>query len=122
MIMVTIRAITMRALPVLVMTAALLAIIQPATGQSTDSVSSAVAQEQNRPPQQQEDQKAETRMFIGKIVKSGDALVLAAPSDKKTYQLDDQEKAQQFVNKQVKITGILDSSSGIIRVRAIDPA
>jgi len=55
-------------------------------------------------------------------VKSGDKLVLSEPTDQTTYQLDDQQKAQAFVNKNVRVTGMLDASTGTIRVTAIDPA
>ncbi|MBZ5521704.1 MAG: hypothetical protein LAP21_05535 [Acidobacteriia bacterium] len=105
-----IRTTMLRTLPALVLTATLVSLAM-----------GAVAQEQSKPPQQ-EQQKSETRTFTGKIVKAGDMLVLAAPTEKKTYQLDDQEKAQEFINKNVKVTGILDMASGIIRVSAIEPA
>ena len=65
---------------------------------------------------------SEARTFMGKIVKDGDRLVLAGGDGKTTYQLDDQQKAGTFVNKQVKVTGVLDGSTGVIRVDAIEPA
>ena len=52
---------------------------------------------------------------------SGDKLILTDPASKTSYQLDDQQKAQAFVNKNVKVTGVLDASTGTIRVSAIDP-
>jgi hypothetical protein len=55
-------------------------------------------------------------------VKAGDKLVLTDAEGKTTYLLDDQQKAKEFVNKNVKVTGVLDASSGMIRVSAIDPA
>ena len=55
-------------------------------------------------------------------MKSGDKFVLSDPAGQTTYQLDDQQKAQAFVNKNVRVTGMLDASTGTIRVTAIDPA
>jgi len=60
--------------------------------------------------------------FSGRIVKSGNKLVLAGSDNLTTYQLDDQQRAHEFLNKSVKVTGSLDASTGTIRVRAIDPA
>ena len=62
------------------------------------------------------------KTFSGKIMKSGNKLVLAAATTKTTYQLDDQDKAKQFLGKDVKVTGILDAASGTIRVTRIEPA
>jgi ATP-dependent protease HslVU (ClpYQ) peptidase subunit len=55
-------------------------------------------------------------------VKSGNKFVLAASDNLTTYQLDDQQKAHDFRNKSVRITGSLDASTGTIRVTAIDPS
>ena len=60
------------------------------------------------------------KTFSGKIVKTGGKLVLTT-ADKTTYQIDDQQKAQDFLNKSVKVTGVLDAATGTIRVSAIDP-
>jgi hypothetical protein len=38
-------------------------------------------------------------------MKSGDKLVLTDIANKTTYQLDDQQKAQDFLNKSVKVIG-----------------
>jgi hypothetical protein len=63
---------------------------------------------------------AAEKTFSGKIVKSEGKLVLKT-ADKTTYQIDDQQKAQDFLNKTVKVTGVLDAETGTIRVTAIDP-
>jgi hypothetical protein len=65
---------------------------------------------------------SEAKIFTGKIVKAGDKLVLTGAEGTMTYQLDDQKKAKSFLNKNVKVTGTLDSSSGTIRVSGIEPA
>ncbi|HSZ60521.1 MAG TPA: DUF5818 domain-containing protein [Terriglobales bacterium] len=58
--------------------------------------------------------------FQGRIVKSANRLVLAA-IDNTTYQLDNQLKAHNFLNQNVKVTGDLDATTGTIRIHAIDP-
>jgi photosystem II stability/assembly factor-like uncharacterized protein len=113
------------ALSMMALTVALCFTSQPALAQSvSDSAPNPAAQQQ---PMQPNDQTtavttASEKTFNGTIVKSGDKLVLTAADSKTTYQLDDQQKAQGFVNKSVKVTGVLDASTGTIRVKAIDPA
>jgi hypothetical protein len=63
---------------------------------------------------------ASVKTFSGKIVKSGTRLVLSDAGNKTTYQLDDQQKAHDFLNKSVKVIGTLDASTGTIRVTAIE--
>jgi uncharacterized protein DUF5818 len=58
--------------------------------------------------------------FQGRIAKAGNKLVLAGADDT-TYQLDDQQRAHSFLNQQVKVTGVLDATTGTIRIHAIDP-
>jgi hypothetical protein len=70
---------------------------------------------QNEPP-------VSVNAFSGRVVKSGNKFVLAASDNLTTYQLDDQRKAQDFLNKTVTVTGSLDASTGTIRVTAIDPS
>lgn len=61
------------------------------------------------------------RTFTGVIARSGDKFVLTDPLLKISYQLDNQRRAQELANKNVKVTGVLDPSTGTIHVRAIDP-
>jgi hypothetical protein len=110
-------------LPVMALTAALCFASQPASAQSAqDSSRNTTTQQQ---PMQPDDQNAANpapvKTFNGKIVKSGSKLVLSDVDNKTTYQLDDQQKAQDFLNKNVKVSGVLDASTGTIRVTAIDP-
>jgi hypothetical protein len=84
------------------------------------------SQTSQQPANQDADQSADRqsvdqKTFTGVIVKSGDKLVLTDPLTKTSYQLDDQRKAQELVNKNVKVTGVLDPSTGTIRVSAIEP-
>jgi hypothetical protein len=109
-------------LPILVLTAALCLVSQPTLAQSASYPSRTPAtQQQPMPPDDQAPASAASeKTFSGKIVKSGGKLVLKS-ADKTTYQIDDQEKAQDFLNKSVKVTGVLDAATGTIRVSAIDP-
>jgi len=80
-----------------------------------------MAQPQNAPPANQgTDIGTAQKTFTGVITKSGDKAVLTDPLTRTSYQLDDQRKAQGMVNKNVKVTGVLDPSTGTIRVTAID--
>jgi len=96
---------------------------QPAVAQNTIPHNDVAAAQQQ--PAQQPDSPgsaSETKVFTGKIVKDGDKLVLTDADGKTTYQIDDQQKAKAFLNKSVKVTGILDASTGQIKVIAIEPA
>src|SRR5262245_56413770 len=95
---------------------------QLAIAQSATSPNSPSAQQQPAPPTGEQTSASESKTFTGKIVKSGDKLVLSDKESKTTYQLDDQEKAQEYLNKSVKVTGVLDSATSTIHVSAIGPA
>jgi len=94
----------------------------PATAQSSTTHDSASAQQAPSQPSGDQSSASEQKTFTGKIVKTGDKLVLTDSENKTTYQLDDQQKAGEYVNKTVKVTGVLDATTGTIRVSAIDPA
>jgi hypothetical protein len=58
--------------------------------------------------------------FEGKIVSlNGRLFILRDYAHDTWYHLDDQKVAAQFVGKQVTVTGVLDTRSDVIRVRAI---
>jgi predicted lipid-binding transport protein (Tim44 family) len=59
--------------------------------------------------------------FNGKIVKAKDQLVLKDSTSNATYKLDRQDLASQYENKDVRVTGTLDSSDNTIRVSTIEP-
>jgi len=108
-------------LPVLALTAALCFTGQKTLAQNAPGSSSNSAAQQQ--PMQPDDQNtASVKTFSGKIVQSGDKLVLTDAGTRTTYLLDDQQKAQAFLNKTVRVTGVLDASTGTIRVTAIEPA
>jgi hypothetical protein len=96
-------------------------VCQPMLAQSTHGGGNTAAQQQSMQPDQNAENAAPEKTFNGKIVKSGNKLVLTDADNKTTYQLDDQQKAQDFLNKSVKVTGVLDAATGTIRVSAIAP-
>lgn len=82
--------------------------------QPTDSQQPTAAQQQN-------DMQAEdVKPFNGTILKEKGRLVLKDPAANVSYQLDDQDKAKQFVGKQVKVTGKLDLNTNLIHVENIE--
>jgi len=64
-------------------------------------------------------QNAAGSTFTGTVVKAGGKYVLKTADS--NYQLDDQDKAKQFVGQQVKINGNLDSSTSMIHISDISP-
>lgn len=64
-------------------------------------------------------QNTQGTAFTGTVVKAAGKYVLKT-SDM-SYQLDDQDKAKQFVGQQVKINGTLDSSTSTIHISDISP-
>jgi len=64
-------------------------------------------------------QNTQGSSFTGTVVKAAGKYVLKT-SDM-NYQLDDQNKAKQFVGQQVKINGTLDSSTSMIHISDISP-
>ena len=109
-------------LPLAALTAGFCLASQSTMAQGTDFKSSPIQQQSQQTTLQTDDQDAAAVTFSGKIMKSGNKFVLAGSDNLTTYQLDDQQRAQDFLNKSVKVTGSLDASTGTIRIRAIDPA
>ena len=107
-------------LPVMALTAALCFRSQAAFAQSTKTSDPTAQQQPMQPDNQTPATAASEKTFSGKIVKSEGKLVLKAADDT-TYQIDNQQKAKEFLNKSVKVTGVLDAETGTIRVTAIDP-
>jgi predicted membrane-bound mannosyltransferase len=92
------------------------------TAQQQPMQSPAQHQSNNQNQSNNAENSASVNTFSGKIVKSGNKLVLAATDHLTTFQLDDQQRAHDFLNKRVRVTGSLDTSTGTIRVAAIDPS
>lgn len=64
---------------------------------------------------------AEGKQCALKCLEKGAKLVFYSPSDKKTYALDDQEKAKQNVGVEVQVTGTLDEATSTLEVEKIEP-
>jgi Protein of unknown function (DUF5818) len=58
------------------------------------------------------------RVYVGTILKVGNAYVLKAASEE--YRLDNQRKAKHYKGRDVKITGTLDNTTNLIHIRKID--
>jgi uncharacterized protein YdeI (BOF family) len=69
---------------------------------------------------QKRDSKFET--FTGTIAKKGDQFVLTDNSSKFSYSLDDQQTAEKFAGKKVRVKGILDAVNNTIRIETIEIA
>jgi Protein of unknown function (DUF5818) len=61
------------------------------------------------------------KTFTGTIAKKGDQFILTDDS-KSSYQLDDQETAEKFAGKKVRVKGILDAINNTIRIQTIEIA
>ncbi len=61
---------------------------------------------------------AKARQFTGTILKESDGYVLKAGS--LAYRLDDQDKAQEFSGRNVKVLGSLDKQSNTIHLESIE--
>ena len=58
------------------------------------------------------------KVYMGAIVKDGDAYFLKAGNEK--YLLDSRKKAKNYKGKDVKITGTLDKTKNLIHVEKIE--
>lgn len=77
------------------------------------------AQPANPPAQQQTPSQTQNQTFTGKIVKDGDKYVLKVAGGT-TYHLSEQSGVKQYEDKDVKISGTLDSDSNTIRIVKIE--
>lgn len=108
--------------PAIALLVGLSLIRMPAVAQNPSSDRAVAAQQDSTQPSGNQNSASKEETFTGKIVKNGEKLVLSNTEGKVTYQLDDQQKAQEYLNQNVKVVGVLDSSTGTIRVSAIEPA
>lgn len=70
----------------------------------------------------QQKESSKTQQFTGMIAKKGDQFILTDDSNKSSYQLDDQETAEKFAGKKVRVKGILDAVNNTIRIQTIEIA
>jgi hypothetical protein len=61
--------------------------------------------------------RPDVRVYMGAIVKDGDAYVLKAGNEK--YLLDSQKKAKRYRRRDVQIMGTLDKAKNLIHVEKI---
>jgi hypothetical protein len=74
---------------------------------------------QNQSPNSPE-HRVESRSFTGVIVKDHDNYVLKVANNQ-IYQLDDQQKAKRFEDRNVRVVGTLDEKNSLLQIRSIDP-
>ena len=65
-------------------------------------------------------QQAEIKTFNGRISKQGPKFVLEDSSLRTSYQLDDQQKAEKYRGKNVRVVGTLDAENNLIHVQSIE--
>jgi len=93
---------------------------EPATQTpSTPGAASSMPQQQ---PTDATNSQQSARSFEGKIEKSGGKLVLRDSASQTAYQIDDQDKAKQYKDQDVKVMATLDSSTNTLHVVDISPA
>ncbi|MGC1106326.1 MAG: DUF5818 domain-containing protein [Candidatus Acidiferrales bacterium] len=71
------------------------------------------------PVETQQQTQQPSQEFQGTIEKTGTKYVLKDKASGATYQLNNQDKAKQFFDKDVKVTGTLDPSTNTIEVSEI---
>lgn len=70
-------------------------------------------------PDPQTQPETSTRSIVGIILREGEKYVLKA-GENTTYELDDQARARRYQDKQVKVTGKLDSLSNSLHIESIE--
>jgi len=56
------------------------------------------------------------RIFEGRVMRSGQELVLEDRASQTSYKLDEQEKAKIYLGQNVKVMAVMDSTSNTLRV------
>ena len=64
-------------------------------------------------------QNQTAKEFMGTIVKDNGALMLKDSTGNVSYKVDDESKVKDYVGKQVKVMGTLDSETHVIHVDSI---
>jgi hypothetical protein len=68
------------------------------------------------------DPKASQMCTVNCVKKMGSKYVLYDAAKKTVYQLDDQQKPEQFAGQKVKVTGTLDKATQTVHVTSIEAA
>jgi|SRR5262250_10153 len=71
---------------------------------------------------QKQEQQPEIKTFIGRIARQGPKFVLQDSTLRTSYQLDDQQRAEKYQGKNVRVTGTLDAQNNMIHVQMIEEA
>lgn len=82
--------------------------------------SSATAQQDTPPKQNELTGMADAKIFTGNVTRENGQYVLMETGTKTKYWLDDQAKAKEHEGKKVTITGTLDPTSKVIHISAIE--
>jgi Protein of unknown function (DUF5818) len=91
-----------------------------AVAQQDGDPAAPTAQQPEQQPNSSMNQESDMKIFTGKVMKSGEELVLKNSASKSTYKLDDQDRAKSFEGKNVKVIGTLDAATSTIRVTSIE--
>jgi len=95
--------------------------LQPlAVAQQDRDPAAPAAQQEQAQPNNKMTQQSDVKTFTGKVMKSGEELVLKNNANQTTYKMDDQERAKSFEGRTVKVTGSLDAASNTIQVASIE--
>ena len=93
----------------------------PATPHQADPAAAQPQEREAQMPASGDATTQEAKTFSGRVVKENGEFVLKDPVTQVSYKLSDQPKAKQYVGKQVKVTGKLDTNSNTIQLNAIEP-
>jgi hypothetical protein len=104
---------------VLAVSAALLPAAFAQQDQTAQPSSPQPSMSQPAAPQDSATPATQASSFQGTVVNAGGKYVLK--TDTMTYQIDDQDKAKAFENKQVMVSGTLDQSTSTLHVTDIAP-
>ena len=78
-------------------------------------------QQPGQSPNSQTQPQASKQSITGIIVRQGQKYVLKA-GDNTTYQLDDQDRASRYQDKEVRVVGKLDADSNTLHIESIELA
>jgi hypothetical protein len=93
----------------------------PATPHQPEAASPQPQQNEAQMPASGDTTTHEAKTFSGRIVERNGDLLLQDPVTKVSYKLNDRSKVKQYVGKQVKVSGKLDTNRNTIQVDSIEP-
>ena len=87
---------------------------QPRSGAGADE-----QQQQQAEPGAGQQQQQQDMSVTGKIMKSGSDLVLKDSSTGNSYKIENADQVKQYVGKDVRVVGAVDTSANTIRISRI---